>query len=57
MSSTMTPAREGTRGAATINNARIPDTFKNEPSVDWSNPENQRKHALRHREGPRRAGP
>ena len=43
MSSTMTPAREGTRGAATINNARIPDTFKNEPSVDWSNPENQRK--------------
>ncbi len=43
MSSTMTPAREGTRGAATINIARIPDTFKNEPSVDWSNPENQRK--------------
>jgi 1-pyrroline-5-carboxylate dehydrogenase len=43
MSSTMTPAREGTRGAVTINNARIPETFTNEPSIDWSNPENGRR--------------
>ena len=43
MATTTTPAREGTRIAATINHARIPESFKNEPSVDWSNPENQRK--------------
>ena len=34
MASTMTPAREGTRIAASINNARIPTEFKNEPSID-----------------------
>jgi 1-pyrroline-5-carboxylate dehydrogenase len=43
MATTTTPAREGTRTAATINNARIPTTFKNEPSVDFSNPENTRR--------------
>ncbi|MGA2903752.1 MAG: L-glutamate gamma-semialdehyde dehydrogenase [Candidatus Korobacteraceae bacterium] len=43
MATTTTPAREGTRVAATINNARIPDQFKNEPSIDWSNPENTRR--------------
>ncbi len=43
MASTMTPAREGTRIAASINNARIPTEFKNEPSIDWSNPENTRR--------------
>jgi 1-pyrroline-5-carboxylate dehydrogenase len=43
MASTMTPAREGTRIAASINNARIPTGFKNEPSIDWSNPENTRR--------------
>ncbi len=43
MASTMTPAREGTRIAASINNARIPTEFQNEPSVDWSNPENTRR--------------
>ncbi len=43
MATTTTPAREGTRIAATINNARIPTTFKNEPSVDFSNPENTRR--------------
>jgi len=43
MATTTTPAREGTRIAATINNARIPDQFKNEPSIDWSNPENTRR--------------
>jgi 1-pyrroline-5-carboxylate dehydrogenase len=43
MATTTTPAREGTRIAATVNNARIPEKFTNEPSVDWSNPENQRK--------------
>ncbi len=37
------PRAEGTRTAATINNARIPTTFKNEPSVDFSNPENTRR--------------
>jgi len=40
---TMTPAREGTRTPATINNAPIPEQFKNEPSIDWSNPENTRR--------------
>jgi 1-pyrroline-5-carboxylate dehydrogenase len=39
----MTPAREGTRIAASINNARIPTDFQNEPSIDWSNPENTRR--------------
>ena len=43
MATTTTPAREGTRIAATINNARIPTTFTNEPSVDFSNPENARR--------------
>ena len=43
MATTTTPAREGTRIAATINNAHIPTTFKNEPSVDFSNPENARR--------------
>jgi 1-pyrroline-5-carboxylate dehydrogenase len=43
MASTMTPAREGTRIAASINNARIPTDFQNEPSIDWSNPENTRR--------------
>jgi len=43
MASTMTPAREGTRIAASINNARIPTDFQNEPSIDWSNPENARR--------------
>ena len=43
MASTMTPAREGTRIAASINNARIPTGFQNEPSIDWSNPENTRR--------------
>jgi 1-pyrroline-5-carboxylate dehydrogenase len=39
----MTPARGGTRLAATINNAPIPEQFANEPSIDWSNPENTRR--------------
>jgi len=43
MASTMTPAREGTRIAASVNNARIPTDFKNEPSIDWSNPDNTRR--------------
>ena len=43
MSTTMTPAREGTRIASTLNNVRIPSTFKNEPSIDFSNPENTRR--------------
>ncbi len=43
MATTTTPAREGTRIAATVNNARIPSLFKNEPSIDWSNPENTRR--------------
>ncbi len=43
MATTTTPAREGTRISATINNAQIPTKFKNEPSVDFSNPENARR--------------
>ena len=43
MATTMTPARGGTRLAATINNAPIPEQFANEPSIDWSNPENTRR--------------
>jgi 1-pyrroline-5-carboxylate dehydrogenase len=43
MATTTTPAREGTRISATVNNAQIPTTFKNEPSVDFSNPENARR--------------
>jgi 1-pyrroline-5-carboxylate dehydrogenase len=43
MATTTTPAREGTRIVATINNARIPTEFRNEPSVDFSNPENTRR--------------
>ena len=43
MATTTTPAREGTRISATVNNAQIPVTFKNEPSVDFANPENARR--------------
>jgi len=43
MATTMTPARQGTRTAETMNNAPIPEQFKNEPSIDWSNPENTRR--------------
>ena len=43
MATTMTPARGGHAHSATINNARIPTKFTNEPSVDWSNPENTRR--------------
>src|SRR5512135_852505 len=43
MATTTTPAREGTRTAATINNAQIPVTFKNEPSTDFSHPEHARR--------------
>jgi len=43
MATTMTPAREGTRERATILHAPIPDTFKNEPSIDWTNPDNTRR--------------
>jgi 1-pyrroline-5-carboxylate dehydrogenase len=43
MATTTTPAREGTRISATINNAQIPTTFKNEPSIDFKNPENARR--------------
>jgi 1-pyrroline-5-carboxylate dehydrogenase len=43
MATTTTPAREGTRTSATILNAQIPDEFKNEASVDFSNPENARR--------------
>ncbi len=43
MATTTTPAREGTRIAATVKTPRIPDKFKNEPSIDWSNPENTRR--------------
>jgi 1-pyrroline-5-carboxylate dehydrogenase len=39
----MTPAREGTRIASTLKRFRIPETFTNEPSIDWSNPDNTRK--------------
>jgi len=43
MATTTTPAREGTRHSATINDVRIPDAFKNEPSIDFSNPDNTRR--------------
>src|SRR5271166_2042359 len=43
MATTMTPARTGTRLPVTVNDVRIPETFKNEPSVDFSNPENARR--------------
>src|SRR5271165_1504316 len=43
MATTMTPARTGTRSSVTVNDVRIPDTFMNEPSVDFSNPENARR--------------
>src|SRR5579862_5837127 len=43
MATTMTPARTGTRSPVTVNQARIPETFKNEPSIDWSNPDNTRR--------------
>ena len=38
------PAREANRvDADTRIDIRIPEKFVNEPSIDWSNPENQRK--------------
>src|SRR5690348_1227260 len=43
MATTTTPAREGTRNPATVIHARIPEQFTNEPSVDFSNPENTRR--------------
>jgi 1-pyrroline-5-carboxylate dehydrogenase len=43
MATTTTPAREGTRIASTVNDVRIPAAFKNEPSVDFTNPENTRR--------------
>jgi 1-pyrroline-5-carboxylate dehydrogenase len=43
MATTTTPAREGTRHKDTIKDVRIPTTFKNEPSVDFSNPDNTRR--------------
>ncbi|HLI64151.1 MAG TPA: L-glutamate gamma-semialdehyde dehydrogenase [Terriglobales bacterium] len=43
MATTVTPAREGTRVAATVINAPIPEQFKNEPFTDWTNPENTRR--------------
>ncbi len=43
MATTTTPAREGTRIASTVNDVRIPAVFKNEPSVDFTNPENTRR--------------
>src|SRR5579864_1503552 len=39
MATTTTPALEGTRLAATVNNAGFPTEFRNEPSTDFSNPE------------------
>jgi len=43
MATTTTPAREGTRNPVTMNNVRIPTSFKNEPSIDFSNHENTRR--------------
>ena len=43
MATTTTPAREGTRHAATVSTPRVPAKFTNEPSVDFSNPENTRR--------------
>jgi 1-pyrroline-5-carboxylate dehydrogenase len=43
MATTTTPAREGTRHKDTVKDVRIPTTFKNEPSVDFSNPDNTRR--------------
>src|ERR1022692_4389763 len=43
MATTTTPAREGARISATVNNAQIPATFKNDLSVDFANPENARR--------------
>jgi len=43
MATTMTPAREGTRLATTVNDVTIPAVFKNEPSIDFSNPDNARR--------------
>jgi 1-pyrroline-5-carboxylate dehydrogenase len=43
MATTTTPAREGTRLAATVSTPKVPNTFTNEPSVDFSNPENMRR--------------
>ncbi len=43
MASTTTPAREGTRVPATFNTANIPTEFRNEPLLDFSNPENARR--------------
>jgi len=43
MATTTTPAREGTRHPATVNDVRALTAFKNEPSVDFTNPENARR--------------
>jgi 1-pyrroline-5-carboxylate dehydrogenase len=43
MSTTTTPAREGTRVAATRMDSSIPVKFENEAAVDFSNPENARR--------------
>ncbi len=42
MATTTTPAREGTRVAATRMDSSIPTKFTNEPAVDFTNPENAR---------------
>ncbi len=43
MATTTTPAREGTRLAATVSTPKVPTAFKNEPSVDFTSPENTRR--------------
>ena len=43
MATTTTPAREGTRLAATVNDVHPPAAFKNEPSVDFSSPDYTRR--------------
>src|ERR1022692_2508259 len=43
MATTTTPAREGTRLSAPVNNAQIPAIFTNESSVDFAKPQNARR--------------
>jgi len=43
MSTTMTPAREGTRLASTVNDVHVPAAFKNEPATDFSSPDYTRR--------------
>jgi len=43
MATTMTPAREGTRHGATVNDVQIPAVFKNEPATDFTNPDTARR--------------